>query len=135
FTTFGLFPLALLTTTLLIAALRASYESVTGNLLRVVGVRRRALLVGSGRHLTHLHHALGESRGGIAYSFVGAIAPEQTGVDLPVLGDRAELPAVLVEHAVDELIVSHERLAEAELAEPVEPAHRRGVQARGAPEA
>src|SRR5204862_449203 len=39
FTTFGLFPLALVTSTLLIAALRASYENVTGSLLRVVGVR------------------------------------------------------------------------------------------------
>jgi exopolysaccharide biosynthesis polyprenyl glycosylphosphotransferase len=134
FTTFGLFPLALFTTAGIIAALRSSYESVTGNLLRIAGVRRRAVLVGAGEHLTHLHRALGESRGGIDYDFVGAIAPEQTGVDLPVLGDREALPAVLASHSVHELIVSDEGLGDVELAELVEHAHRRGVKVRVAPE-
>jgi exopolysaccharide biosynthesis polyprenyl glycosylphosphotransferase len=134
FTTFGLFPLAFLTSTAIIAGLRTSYESLTGNLLRVGGVRRRAVLVGVGDSVTHLHRTLGESRGGIAYVFVGAVAPAQEGVDLPVLGDRAGLPSVLATHAVDELIVSNAGMSEAELAELVEQAHRRGVKVRVAPE-
>ncbi len=134
FTTFGLFPLALVTSAAMIAGLRASYESLTGNLLRVRGVRRRALLLGNGGDLTHLHRALGESRGGIAYAFVGAVAPEQEGVDLPVLGSPTELQTVLTAHPVDELIVSNAGMSEAELAELVEQAHRRGVKVRVAPE-
>ncbi len=134
FTTFGLFPVALVTTSLIIAALRGSYETVTGSLLRVFGVRRRAVLVGRGDRVTHLHGALGEGRGGIAYRFVGAIAPGQEGVDLPVLGDLDGLQSVLGEHAVDELIVSGEGIGEAELTELVEQAHRRGVKVRVAPE-
>jgi exopolysaccharide biosynthesis polyprenyl glycosylphosphotransferase len=134
FTTFGLFPAALVTTSLLIAGLRASYESVTGNLLRAVGVRRKAVLVGQGTHLTHLHRTLGESRGGIAYEFVGAVADGQAGVDLPVLGDLSSLPRILAERQVDELIVSDAGLGEIEMAHLVEHAHRRGVKVRVAPD-
>jgi exopolysaccharide biosynthesis polyprenyl glycosylphosphotransferase len=134
FTTFGLFPVALVTTSLIVAGLRASYESVTGSLLRASGVRRKAVLVGDGPHLTHLHRTLGESRAGIAYEFVGAVAGDQAGVDLPVLGDLAALPAILAERQVDELIVADRGLGEAELAHLVEHAHRRGVKVRVAPE-
>ena len=46
FRTFGLVPTALVTTAISIGLLRASYEVLTGELLRVAGVRRRAILVG-----------------------------------------------------------------------------------------
>jgi exopolysaccharide biosynthesis polyprenyl glycosylphosphotransferase len=134
FTTFLIFPTGIVTTALAIGLLRWSYESITGTALRFVGVRRKALLVGVGESLSHLHKTLGESRGGIAYDFVGAIAPEQQGVDLPVLGDLAGLPAVLGRQAVSEVIVSGESVSEKELSELVELAHRRGVKVRVAPQ-
>ncbi len=134
FSTFLIFPTGIATTALCIGLLRWSYESVTGTMLRFVGVRRRALLVGVGASLSHLHRTLGESRGGIAYRFVGAIAPEQTGVDLPVLGDLGVLPVLLAAEPLDELIVSGESVTEKELAELVELAHRRGVKVRVAPQ-
>jgi exopolysaccharide biosynthesis polyprenyl glycosylphosphotransferase len=134
FTTFGLFPVALVTTSLLVTGLRASYESLTGSLMRAVGVRRKALLVGQGSQLTHLHRALGKSRGGIAYDFVGAVADSQAGVDLPVLGDLSAVPGLLAERPIDEVIVSDSGLGEVELAHLVEQAHRRGVKVRVAPE-
>ncbi len=134
FTTFLIFPTAIVTTSIAIGVLRWSYESITGTLLRFVGVRRKALLVGVGEALSHLHRTLGESRGGIAYDFVGAIAPEQQGVDLPVLGDLAELPAVLASQSVSEVIVSGESVSEKELSELVELVHRRGAKVRVAPQ-
>ena len=134
FTTFLIFPTGIVTTAVAIGLLRWSYESITGTALRFVGVRRKALLVGVGDSLTHLHRTLGESRGGIAYDFVGAIAPGQDGVDLPVVADLAGLPGVLARQPLDEVIVSGHAVSEKELAELVELAHRRGVKVRVAPE-
>jgi len=135
FTTFGLFVLGLGTCSLSVGLLRASYESATGTLLRFVGVRRKAVLVGVGEALTHLHRTVGESRGGIAYDFVGAIAPSQEGVDLPVLGNLDALPAVLNSRALDEVIVTGDSVTDIELSGLVEFAHRRGVHVRVAPQA
>ncbi len=59
FDTFGLVPTAVVTTTITIGVLRASYEAVTRDVLRVAGVRRRAVLVGRGEHLLDLRRALG----------------------------------------------------------------------------
>ena len=73
--------------------LRASYDVLTRDIFRVAGLRRRALLVGAGDDLAHLHATLGEGRSGIEYEFLGAIAPSQDGVDLPV--NRQFDPAVV----------------------------------------
>jgi len=133
FATFGIFPVAVVTTSILIGFLRGSYELVTGNLLRVAGVRRKAVLVGEGDHLTHLREALGSGRGGIDYEFVGAVAPAADGVDLPLLGDVSGLASILASHTLDELIVADTGVSEPQLLEIVELAHRRGVKVRVAP--
>ncbi|MDX6512913.1 MAG: hypothetical protein QOE36_2417 [Gaiellaceae bacterium] len=131
--TFGLTPVALVLTAALIGLLRASYEVLTKDIFRIVGIRRRALLVGEGEHLTHLHQTLGAARGGIAYDFVGAIAPADDGVDLPVLGDLGALPGILATRRVDELIVTDSGFDDEQVLEIVEQAHRCGVQVRIAP--
>jgi exopolysaccharide biosynthesis polyprenyl glycosylphosphotransferase len=133
FGTFGIFPTALVFTATLIALLRASYDSVTGWLLRVSGVRRRAVLVGEGEHLLHLHRTLGSGRGGIDYEFIGAIASSADGLPLRHLGGLQALPGILDEFDVDELIVTDSDLGEQELLETVEEAHRRAVKVRVAP--
>ena len=133
FSTFGLFPTAFVLTTVLIGVFRASYESLTGELLRITGVRRRAVLVGEGERVNELQRALGSGRGGIDYEFVGALASEGEGIVLPVLGPHDGLPAVLAEHDVDELIMSDADFDEETLLEVVEQAHRHGVQVRVAP--
>jgi exopolysaccharide biosynthesis polyprenyl glycosylphosphotransferase len=133
FSTFGLAPTALVLTAILISVLRGSYDGLTGNLLRRAGVRRRALLVGSGDHLAHLHEMLGRRRGGIDYEFVGVLAQEPDGVDLPLLGDLKALSRVLATHRVDEVILADSEFSERELLETVEQAHRRGVKVRIAP--
>src|SRR4029077_2637214 len=86
FSTYGLAPTAVLISAVTIAALRSSYELVTGEVLRQLGVRRYALLAGSGENVSHLHGALGSGRNGIDSEFVGAVAPSADGVGLPVLG-------------------------------------------------
>jgi exopolysaccharide biosynthesis polyprenyl glycosylphosphotransferase len=135
FSTYGLAPTAVILSALTIAALRASYEFVTGEVLRLAGVKRHALLVGSSENVAHLHAALGEARSGIDYEFVGAIGPSTARGSLPVLGQVRELPAVLDRERVDELILTDSDFRDRELLEIVDAAHRRGVQVRIAPKA
>lgn len=133
FNTFGIVPTTLVITALLMGLFRASYELVTRELLRALGVRRRAIVAGEGEHLVHLYRTLGQGRGGIDYEFVGAVAASPGGVDLPVLGRAGDLRAILERHEVDELIVTDSDFSERELLEMVEQAHRAGVKVRVAP--
>jgi exopolysaccharide biosynthesis polyprenyl glycosylphosphotransferase len=95
-------------------------------------VRRRAILVGEGDSLEHLHRSLGSSRGGIDYTFLGAVT--HTAVPgLRVLGGLDELPAILAGTGTDELILSEGDFDEPVVLEMVEAAHRRGVKVRLAP--
>ncbi|HKI91954.1 MAG TPA: sugar transferase [Gaiellaceae bacterium] len=132
-TTFGLYLTAFVLGAVVISILRASYEIVTGDLWRVAGVRRRAVLVGEAHRLESLRRALGRGRGGIDYDFVGILCNDEAGADLPVLGRIEELSAVLATQTVDELIVSGADLQDAELLEFAEEAHRHGVKVRIAP--
>ena len=121
FTTFGLYVVGAILVAALIGIFRASYEVVTGSVLRAVGVRRRAVLVGDEAARKHLRETLGTSRGGIVYEFAGEVDP----------GPSVE--AVLAGPQLDELIVADAGLDEVRLLEIVEAAHRRGVKVRVAP--
>jgi exopolysaccharide biosynthesis polyprenyl glycosylphosphotransferase len=133
FNTYGLAPTAVVTCAAIISVLRASYERITQDLLHVVGVRRRAVLVGEGDRVSHLLRTLGDTRGGIDYEFVGAVAPEQNGIPLRRLGSLNELQEILQAQRVDELIVDGADVTDEQLIELVELAHQRGVQVRVAP--
>lgn len=134
FDTYGIFPMALITCTLFIGSLRASYESMTRTALKLAGVQRRVILVGDASHLAHLHRLLGDGRGGIDYHFVGAVAPSAAGVPVRVLGRIGALSGILAEHDdVHELIVAESDLSEKQLQDVVEIAHRAGVGVRIAP--
>jgi exopolysaccharide biosynthesis polyprenyl glycosylphosphotransferase len=132
FSTFGLAPTAVLTTTVFIGLLRGSYEVLSGELLRRAGVRRRAVLVGAGDELASLHEKLGTARSGIEYEFLGVVTGDEDGYALPRLGEYAALPDVLASREVDEIIVAG-TLRDPQLLEIVETAHRAGVQVRVAP--
>jgi exopolysaccharide biosynthesis polyprenyl glycosylphosphotransferase len=133
FTTYGLTPTALVLTVFFIGLLRGSYEVLTRDVLRIAGVRRRAVLVGEGERLAHLRRTLGSDRSGIRYEFVGAIAPGGDAGDLHVLGGLDAVPRVLREHDVHELIVTDEGFDERALLELVEEAHRFGAKVKIAP--
>jgi len=120
FTTFGLYIVGAIFVAVLIGVFRASYELVTGTLLRAVGVRRKAMLVGDPAARQHLRESLGASRGGIYYDFAGETDP-------------ADVEAALARGPLDELIVADAGLDDTRLLEIVEAAHRRGVKVRVAP--
>ena len=130
FSTFAIFPTALVFTTVLIGTLRASYDIVTRDIFRLTGLRRRAVLVGTSDSLAHLHTSLGRGRGGVEYNFLGAIAPSQQGVDLPILGTFDELPGVLEKYDIDELIVTDSDLDSEQLLRLSDEAYRGGVKVR-----
>jgi exopolysaccharide biosynthesis polyprenyl glycosylphosphotransferase len=133
YTTYGLTPTAFVLTALFIGVLRASYEVLTRDVLRVAGARRRTVLVGEGEHLAELRRILGQDRSGIRYEYLGAIAPNGDAGDLSVLGGLDAIPRVLREQDVHELIVADEGFSERELLELVEDAHRFGVKVKIAP--
>jgi exopolysaccharide biosynthesis polyprenyl glycosylphosphotransferase len=134
FKTFGLIPTALVITAVLCGVFRASYDAVSREALHLIGVRRRAIVVGEGEHLEHLVRTLGPVRGGIDYDFVGVVsrAPIDD-LDMPRLGSFESLRSVLAEHPTDELIVTDSDYSERDLLQIVEHAHRSGVKVRIAP--
>ena len=132
-TTFGLYVTAFVLAVIVIGILRSSYEVVTGDVWRVAGVRRRAVLVGEPEQLMTLRGALGLGRGGIDYEFLGALSSRGEIEGLPMLGGVEDLPRVLREQRPDELIVSGIDLREHELLDLVEQAHSFGVKVRIAP--
>jgi exopolysaccharide biosynthesis polyprenyl glycosylphosphotransferase len=133
FGTYGLAPTAVVLTIVFIGLLRASYEVVTSDLMRLAGVRRRAVLMGDRQRVEHLRRVLGEGRGGIAYDFLGAVGPSSDGMPLPFLGGVGDLPRIFAERDVDELIVAETEFDDRALLEIVDLAHRRGVRVRAAP--
>jgi exopolysaccharide biosynthesis polyprenyl glycosylphosphotransferase len=134
FNTFGLIPTALLIAIVLDGLLRVSYDAISREALHVLGVRRRAIVVGEGEHLHHLLLTLGSVRAGIEYEFVGVVTDEaETPRGLPRLGRVDDLPGVLDGHAADELIVTDSDYTDRQLFQIVDQAHRTGVKVKIAP--
>jgi exopolysaccharide biosynthesis polyprenyl glycosylphosphotransferase len=133
FATSGLIPTAVVMSALTIGLLRAAYESVSLELMRAAGIRRRVVLVGEGDSLAQLRNSLAAARGGLAYEFVGAVAPD--GIPgLRLLGSRADLSRVLEDVRPDEVILSEADFDERAVLEVVEQAHRQGIKVRLAPD-
>ena len=137
FSTSGLIPTAVIVSALAIGVLRAAYESVSLELMRLMGIRRRVVLVGEGESVVELQRSLAASRGGIAYEFVGMVtssAPDAPGRGMRQLGSRADLPAILQDVRPDEVILAEAALDEHAVLEVVEQAHKQGIRVRLAPE-
>ena len=121
-TTFGLYIAGAVFVSIAISVLRGSYEAVTGEILRVAGVRRRAIMVGGDpKQRAHLRSSLGASRAGIEYEFVGET---DTG---------PAVEAMLAETLLDEVIVADVDISDQRLLEIVDAAERMGVKVRVAP--
>ncbi|HEV7175815.1 MAG TPA: sugar transferase [Solirubrobacteraceae bacterium] len=116
-----------------ISALRAGHTKFTGWILAQAGYRRKAILVGSGRHLEEVAHAL-ESRARTAVEVVGyfSLTPRpQNG--LRSLGELDQLPEVLAAERVQEVIIADPDFPQERAVELVDVCHQRGVTVHIAP--
>jgi exopolysaccharide biosynthesis polyprenyl glycosylphosphotransferase len=133
FSSFYIFYGSLLFAVAYIATLRFFYERTTGILLRAAGYRRRALLVGTGEHIVDVARALlaGSGPAPTVVGFISLTPRPDNG--LVSLGAIEELPAVLVDHSVDEVIIADPDFPEQQAVELVDQCHQRGVVVRIAP--
>jgi exopolysaccharide biosynthesis polyprenyl glycosylphosphotransferase len=133
FSSFYIFYGSLLFAVAYIATFRFLYERSTGMLLRAAGYRRRALLVGTGEHIVDVARALVAGTGS-APTVVGFISlTPRPDNGLLSLGAIDELPTVLLEHSVDEVIIADPDFPEQQAVELVDQCHQRGVVVRIAP--
>jgi exopolysaccharide biosynthesis polyprenyl glycosylphosphotransferase len=113
--------------------LRWGYEEVTGVLLKAAGYSRRAVLVGSGKHIEDVAHALhDEAHTPVEMLGFISLTPRPDN-GLPSLGQISDLPRVLDEHGVQEVIIADPDFPQELCVELVDQCHRRGVHVRIAP--
>jgi exopolysaccharide biosynthesis polyprenyl glycosylphosphotransferase len=118
---------------LYVPLLRYAYERGTGALMRTAGRQRRAVLVGTGRHIREVAHALADaphSRIDVI-GFISLRALPANG--LRALGSLADLERVLEDERVDEVIIADPDFPQGEAVGLVDRCHRRGVRVRIAP--
>jgi len=119
--------------TVYISGLREVYTRITGWLLEQAGYRRRALLVGSGKHIEAVAHAIG-GRSRTHVDLVGYISltpRPQNG--LRSLGRLEELTDVLGSERIDEVIIADPDFPQERAVDLVDRCHQRGVTVHVAP--
>jgi exopolysaccharide biosynthesis polyprenyl glycosylphosphotransferase len=116
-----------------ISSLRAVYERITGALLRAAGYRHRAVLVGRGKQIGDVAHALRDAPHA-AIELVGFLSPQPLPANgLRPLGSLRDLEEVLEHTRVDEVIIADPDFPKDDAVELVDRCHRRGVRVRLAP--
>jgi exopolysaccharide biosynthesis polyprenyl glycosylphosphotransferase len=116
-----------------ISTLRAAYDRVTAAILRAAGYQRRAVLVGRGKQIADVAHALQDAPHA-PIEVVGFLSPSplpENGVRS--LGTLAELEGVLACERVDEVIIADADFPKDDAVDLVDRCHRRGVTVRLAP--
>ena len=116
-----------------ITGLREIYTRVTGRVLEQAGYRRRALLVGSGRHIEEVADALsGRSRTNVDVVGYMSLHPRPDN-GLRSLGRLDDLSQVLGAEGVDEVIIADPDFPQEQALELVDRCHQRGVTVHIAP--
>jgi exopolysaccharide biosynthesis polyprenyl glycosylphosphotransferase len=133
FSSYYIFYGSLIFGTLYIATLREAHLRVTGWLLEQAGYRRRAVLVGSGRHIEAVAHALaGRARTRVEVVGYISLSPRpQNG--LRSLGRLAQLPELLGSERIQEVIIADPDFPQDKAVELVDLCHQRGVTVQVAP--
>jgi exopolysaccharide biosynthesis polyprenyl glycosylphosphotransferase len=119
--------------TVYISVLRELYMRVTGWALEEAGYHRRALLVGSGKHIEEVAHALG-GRSRTQVDLVGYISltpRPQNG--LRSLGELDRISEVLSDERIDEVIIADPDFPQERAVDLVDRCHQRGVTVHVAP--
>ena len=116
-----------------VSSLRAAYEWLTGVILRAAGYRRRAVLVGTGKHIRDVANALRD----VPHSpieVVGFLSPRALPANgLRPLGSLRDLDRVLGTERIDEVIIADPDFPQVEAVELVDQCHQRGIRVRLAP--
>ena len=127
FQSYYIFYGGLIVTAVYVAATRHTYERLTGWLLRAAGYRRRAVLVGSGAHIDGVAHALA-GREGDPVEVVGYISlSPRPDNGLRSLGRLEDLPEILGEQKVQEVIIADPDFPEEQAVDLVDRCHQRGI--------
>jgi exopolysaccharide biosynthesis polyprenyl glycosylphosphotransferase len=118
---------------LYVSLLRGAYERATGLMLRAAGYRRRAVLVGTGKHIRDVAHALGHAQHS-PIEVVGFLSPRALPANgLRSLGSLDDLEKILGSERIDEVIIADPDFPQVEAVELVDQCHQRGVRVRLAP--
>jgi exopolysaccharide biosynthesis polyprenyl glycosylphosphotransferase len=114
-----------------ISSLRWACERLSGEVLRAAGYRRRAVIVGTGKHIEAVARAL---EGGPSITVVGFISLEQrAGNGLRSLGTIESLGRTLDTEQIDEVIIADPDFPQERAVALVDEAHDHGVRVRIAP--
>ena len=132
FSSYYVFYGSLFFATVYIGSLRFAYERITGVLLRAAGYHRRVILVGSGKHIEAVAHALTDSGQRLELAGYISLNPRPDN-GLESLGRIDELPEVLGRQTVDEVIIADPDFPQDRAVELVDVCHQRGVTVRVAP--
>ncbi len=133
FSSYFIFYGTLIFATIYIAALRELHLRLSGWLLDQAGYARRAVLVGSGKHIDEVARALAD-RSRTRVDIVGyiSLAPRPRN-GLRSLGALPDLPSVLELEAVQEVIIADPDFPQDKAVELVDMCHQRGVTVQVAP--
>jgi exopolysaccharide biosynthesis polyprenyl glycosylphosphotransferase len=116
-----------------VSSLRATYELSTAFALRAAGYRRRTVLVGRGKHIGDVAHALTDAPHS-PIELVGFLSPHELPANgVRPLGSLADLDRVLASERIDEVIITDPDFPQVDAVELVDQCHRRGVRVRLAP--
>ena len=117
----------------ILGSARWLYEKVTGAILRAAGYRRRAVLVGSGRHIEDVAHALTDEVHAPVemVGFVSLTPRPDNG--LRSLGRIEDMARVLDVYRVQEVIIADPDFPQELAVDLVDTCHQRGVTVRVAP--
>ena len=133
FSSYYIFYGSLALATVTISSLRWAHTAVSGWLLARAGYSRRTLLVGSGRHLDQVAHALADApHGGIEPVGYVSLTPRPDN-GLRSLGELSELPQILSAHRVQDVIIADPDFPQEKAVELVDVCHRRGIEVHVAP--
>jgi exopolysaccharide biosynthesis polyprenyl glycosylphosphotransferase len=133
FTSYYIFYGSLFFATVYISGLRALHLRITGWLLEQAGYRRRAVLVGSGKHIEAVAHAL-DARAHTRVDIAGYISltpRPQNG--LRSLGELEDLPDILGRERIQEVIIADPDFPQERSVELVDQCNQRGVTVHVAP--
>jgi exopolysaccharide biosynthesis polyprenyl glycosylphosphotransferase len=133
---YGIFWVTFVLSAVLVALLRASYDSVTLELMRLLGVRRRTVLVGPFGELSALERTLRRDGRGPDLDVIGTVsehAGDFSQLESPSLGGLTDLEKIVAEHRPDDVVITGFELSTAELVSLVDTCRAYGCRLRVVP--